>query len=378
MSCPCTLRTLVKVEVLLGMNFMHAAGVMLSFPEGLVQLPDKETVMMYGDQIHEHLGLDLPVCPGRTLYLQPGEHAIVKIRYGQSNPQREVVWAGRGDRWVTEVLYATKSWAIAVKVVNVSSKMVWIDSRTAVARIVEFGCFPSAGRYVRPGSLKYNEWQQLIFESVPSFKMRRRAEELERIRRESEPPSVPRPEYEWPTKLLLRSRPGSAEVHLAALHAKPESVASLRPSPSVQVEDTQVPQTVDAGTPTDVVQEPPTNEVLKVNLAEAEDELMSEAEQDCEPVRPELVDVQDETDQDDDIDDCPSQAMLGTPLYKLEQEYACCMRVSLEDLDLEPAVYIHEGNELMSQLRDELALLPELKDLSPECDIACNGLVTVT
>jgi hypothetical protein len=65
-----------------------------------------------------------------------------------------------------------------------------------VARIVEFGCFPSAGRYVRPGSLKYNEWQQLIFESVPSFKMRRRAEELERIRRESEPPSVPRPEYE--------------------------------------------------------------------------------------------------------------------------------------------------------------------------------------
>jgi hypothetical protein len=358
------------VEVLLGMNFMHAAGVRLSVREGLVQLPDEETVMMYGDQVHEHLGLDLPVCPGRTLYLQPGEHAIVKIRYGQSNPQREVVWAGRGDRWVTGVIDAAKSWAIAVKVVNVSSKMVWIDSRTAVARIVEFGCFPSAGRYVRPGSLKYNEWQQLIFESVPSFKMRRRAEELERIRRESEPPSVPRPEYEWPTKLLLRSRPGSAEVHLAALHAKPKSVASSRPSPSVQVEDTQVSQTVDAGTQTDVVQEPPTDEVLKVNLAEAEDELMSETEQDCEPVRPELVDVQDESDRDDDIDDCPSQVMIGTPLYKLEQEYARCMRVSLEDLDLEPAVYIHEGSELMSQLRDELALLPELKDLSPECDIA--------
>jgi hypothetical protein len=146
------------VEVLLGMNFMHVAGVRLSVREGLVQLPDDETVMMYGDQAHEHLGLDLPVCPGRTLYLQPGEHAIAKIRYGQSNPQREVVWAGRGDRWVSEVIYAAKSWAIAMKVVNVSSKMGWIDSRTAVARIVEFGCFPSAGRYVRPGSLKYNEW----------------------------------------------------------------------------------------------------------------------------------------------------------------------------------------------------------------------------
>jgi hypothetical protein len=29
------------------------------------------------------------------------EHAIVRIKYGQANPQREVVWAGRGDRWVT-------------------------------------------------------------------------------------------------------------------------------------------------------------------------------------------------------------------------------------------------------------------------------------
>jgi hypothetical protein len=42
------------VEVLLGMNFMHAAGVRLSVREGLVQLPDEETVMMYGDLVPEH------------------------------------------------------------------------------------------------------------------------------------------------------------------------------------------------------------------------------------------------------------------------------------------------------------------------------------
>jgi len=41
----------------------------------------------------------------------------------------------------------------------------------------------------------------------------------------------------------------------------------------------------------------------------------------------------------------------------------------MEELDLEPAVYIHEGTELMAQLRDELAMLPELADLSPHCDI---------
>ncbi|KAE8963655.1 hypothetical protein PF011_g28953 [Phytophthora fragariae] len=59
----------------------------------------------------------------------------------------------------------------------------------------------------------------------------------------------------------------------------------------------------------------------------------------------------------------------GTPVEKLELEYARCMRVNSEELDLEPAVYLHEGSELMAQLKDELALLPELLDLSPGCDI---------
>ncbi|KAE9056056.1 hypothetical protein PF005_g31134 [Phytophthora fragariae] len=65
----------------------------------------------------------------------------------------------------------------------------------------------------------------------------------------------------------------------------------------------------------------------------------------------------------------PSVIATGTPVEKLELEYARCMRVNSEELDLEPAVYLHEGSELMAQLKDELALLPELLDLSPECDI---------
>ncbi|GMF46704.1 unnamed protein product [Phytophthora fragariaefolia] len=81
------------LEVLLGMNFMYAAGVRLSLREGLNQLPDEETVVMCGNPTRDRPGLDLPVFPERSLCLPPGEHAIVKIRYGQSNPQREVVWA---------------------------------------------------------------------------------------------------------------------------------------------------------------------------------------------------------------------------------------------------------------------------------------------
>ncbi|GMF29933.1 unnamed protein product [Phytophthora fragariaefolia] len=45
------------------------------------------------------------------------------------------------------------------------------------------------------------------------------------------------------------------------------------------------------------------------------------------------------------------------------------MQMSAEELSLEPAVNIHDGSELLAQLRAELAMLPELRELSPECDI---------
>ncbi|OWY96066.1 hypothetical protein PHMEG_00033765 [Phytophthora megakarya] len=45
------------------------------------------------------------------------------------------------------------------------------------------------------------------------------------------------------------------------------------------------------------------------------------------------------------------------------------MRVSAEELDLEPAVYLREGSDLMAQLRDQLIMLPEIEELTPECNI---------
>lgn len=59
--------------------------------EGVAQLLDEETVVMHGGPSRERVRLDLPV--------QPGEHAIVRISSGQSDPRRYVIWAGRGNRW---------------------------------------------------------------------------------------------------------------------------------------------------------------------------------------------------------------------------------------------------------------------------------------
>ncbi|OWZ00113.1 reverse transcriptase [Phytophthora megakarya] len=61
---------------------------------------------------------------------------------------------------------------------------------------------------------------------------------------------------------------------------------------------------------------------------------------------------------------------VDTPLEKLRLEYERCMKVSAKELDLEPPIYIHEGSELISHLRDQLAMLPELEYLTPQCDIS--------
>jgi len=129
-----------------------------------------------------------------------------------------------GHRWVTKVIYAAKSWPVAIKVVNISDKLTWIDPGTDVARIVEYGFFPQAGRYVRPGKRKYQEWQQLIYESTLSAQAQLRADKLEQLRCAKEPPCVQRPSYPWPSKILLRPDPVTAEVRMARLQVQPKSV----------------------------------------------------------------------------------------------------------------------------------------------------------
>ncbi|OWY97332.1 reverse transcriptase [Phytophthora megakarya] len=64
-----------------------------------------------------------------------------------------------------------------------------------------------------------------------------------------------------------------------------------------------------------------------------------------------------------------SQTSCSTPVQRLKAEYARVMRVSAEEPDLEPAVYLREGSDLMAQLRDQLIMLPENEELTPECNI---------
>ncbi|OWZ14694.1 hypothetical protein PHMEG_00011782 [Phytophthora megakarya] len=198
------------VDVLLGMNFMYSAGVRLSIREGLVKLPDEENVVI-GE------GWNCCVCAKESLYLRPGEATVVKIEYGQTNPQREVVWVGRGKRWVTAILFGVRPGLQ-------QSENVWNDTRTALAWIVEYGHFPKESGFVRPGKTRYKEWQRLILESTESHQGRMRDECLEQLMRLRDPPAVPRPEYQWPTKLHVLPKSQDAEVRLVQLQERPEVV----------------------------------------------------------------------------------------------------------------------------------------------------------
>ncbi|OWZ10343.1 hypothetical protein PHMEG_00016818 [Phytophthora megakarya] len=201
------------LEVLLGMDFMYAAGMRLCIREGLVRMTDEEMVVMCTGPNRERVGQDVPVHPDETLHLQPGEHAI-------TNPQRKVVWAGRGDRWVTQVIYAAKSWAVAVKVVNISQSRLWLNTGTVVARMVEYGYFPQAGRFVRPGRQRYKEWSQLIYEDTKSIERQRYERKLAELEESLRPPCVQAREYRWPSKLLLRPESGATTARVACLQVK--------------------------------------------------------------------------------------------------------------------------------------------------------------
>jgi hypothetical protein len=158
------------------------------------------------------------------LYLRPGESATARIRYGQANPWRDVVWAGRGDRWVTQIIYGARSWATGFKVVNISNRDLPVDFRMPVARIVEKDHFPSHGQFVRPGSRHYQECQQLIYENTVSQQAKLRARRFEQMIWDAQPPAVQRREYQWPTKLLVKPATPAGQVRMVKLQSKPRSL----------------------------------------------------------------------------------------------------------------------------------------------------------
>ncbi|KAG3028593.1 hypothetical protein JG687_00001751 [Phytophthora cactorum] len=175
------------IDVLWGMDVIFSAGLRLCVREGIVRLPDEEYISLdRAGGMRKLTGWGQVVTPHETLYLTP--------RRARS--------------------YPAKSSPVAVKVVSISSPYLPIDSHTPVAQVIEHQSFPTAGRFVRPGSRRYQEWQHLILENTNSARMRLRLQRLEQALQANDPPCVEKPTCPWPTKLMTRASPRTAEARM--------------------------------------------------------------------------------------------------------------------------------------------------------------------
>ncbi|POM60638.1 LOW QUALITY PROTEIN: hypothetical protein PHPALM_30479 [Phytophthora palmivora] len=160
--------------------------------------------------------------------------------------------------------------------------------------------------------LEYQEWQHLIYESTLSTQARMRKGRYKQAVRDTAPPSVPKRPYQCSAKLLMRPQAKDDGVRVVRLHKCPMTVIS---------------------------------------------ECADGSEPECASQKGEKPEV-------------PATVRASTPLERLEEDYIRCMRVNAEELEQKPAFYIHKGSDMMSQLKDQLAMSPELQDPSPRGDIS--------
>ncbi|KAE8882008.1 hypothetical protein PF010_g12900 [Phytophthora fragariae] len=202
--------------------------------------------------------------------------------------------------------------------------------------------------------------------------MERRIDEVTRMYEDQDPPCVEKEEYGWPSRVFKRHTPESAAVRIVqkAEQDCPSSDMSKREEPNSEpeVRSERESDVQPVGLERDDEDESDFVDALEEVMPPREDDdgdeffdaISLDDDYVCGPPN-EILEVED--------DDVPVQDWPCTPLRKLELEYERCMKMNADDLDSEQTIYIHEGSELLSQLRDQLVPLPELKDLSPSCDI---------
>jgi hypothetical protein len=83
-------------------------------------------------------------------------------------------WVCRGEAWLTTLLTTEFDRPTGVRVVNITQRAITMPTPTVVVYLVEKGSLPGKLKCVRVESVKYAEWQQLIYESSHSRRFARR------------------------------------------------------------------------------------------------------------------------------------------------------------------------------------------------------------
>ncbi|KAJ8571600.1 hypothetical protein ON010_g5229 [Phytophthora cinnamomi] len=161
-------------------------------------------------------------------------------------------------------------------------------------------------------------------------------------------PAVEEPTYQWPKKLLLRKKASDQNNAYAARSELDAGVFTVNINPPVQPGQGRMLPT------------PP-----RLPLS------------DPSTVSPSLPVIAEESDDSrahvgraEGVSDQPVH-FIADPTLRLHGALAQCMRLEIDFLDEDEAtVYFHEGTELLSGLRNQLAAFPELRDPSPKADLS--------
>ncbi|KAG7376262.1 hypothetical protein PHYPSEUDO_013918 [Phytophthora pseudosyringae] len=186
---------------------MVAAGVRLHANEGEIVLPDEERILLVGGPKQERLRTTIDVAVYGGLWLAPGESQYVPSSLGKHDPKTLDVWAGRGDRWVTLIVFSSQKGPLAARIVNISKHTLEVLPHTRVATLTETDRLPVGTNFNAASTRKHESWGGNV------------------------PPVVERPTYPRPTGILRRADPGpgSRSVAMAATNSSR--------TPSVQDED---------------------------------------------------------------------------------------------------------------------------------------------
>ncbi|OWY96639.1 LOW QUALITY PROTEIN: hypothetical protein PHMEG_00033048 [Phytophthora megakarya] len=236
------------IDVLLGMNFMVAAGVRLCAHEVEVVLPDEKRILLVRGPKRSHLGRTVDVSIHESLWLAPGDSKYIPIRTSEPDLESMDVWStGPLGNFV---VFSAKRVPVAVRVVNISRKPAQVLPHTKVATLTDQDRLPLGTNFVRPGSYQYDEREFLVYENTRSPAAERRLDAEFRERERNAPPMVDRPTYPTPTRVLRRTpearavEPGVPEAHPVPWSPEPSvSEQSRKSAPDSSVETVPSPTT---------------------------------------------------------------------------------------------------------------------------------------
>ncbi|OWY90955.1 hypothetical protein PHMEG_00040674, partial [Phytophthora megakarya] len=276
------------------------------------------------------------------------------------------VWVGRGDRWVTLVVFSTKRVPVAARVVNISRRPVQVLPHTKVATLTDRDRLPLGTNFVRPGFYQYDEREFLVYENTRSPAAERRLDaEVRELERNA--PPMDRPTYPTPTRVLRRT----PETRAVVPEVPEDHPVSRSPEPSGG--EWSRKSCGNGSKPDD----PPT----ALALAPGADRVMTVSGTPPDPVDPgPQVSRSEPSDPDAQTssggEPAPALAASLGPVPESPESATMDAQAALarsfvmvamagDSLDAEPAVYYHQGSDfvLLDMLKNQLAYLPDLSDL---------------